>query len=82
MTYPDELRAVAARVMWFEPPEASLRYLKRFHAYLTYGTLEEILITRKYFNDNEFNDVLQDPPAGVFDARSWTYWNLVYGHNA
>ncbi len=67
--------------MWFEPPDASLRYPKRFHAYLTYGTLEDILITRKYFNDNEFNDVLQDPPAGIFDARSWTYWNLVYGHN-
>jgi len=82
MTYPDELRAVAGRVIWFEPPEASLQYPKRFLAYLmTYGTLEDFVITRKYFTANEFDDVLQDPPAGIFDARSWTYWNLVYGHD-
>ena len=50
MTYPDELRAVASRVIWFEPPEASLRYPKRFLAYLmTFGTLEDIVTARKYF---------------------------------
>jgi hypothetical protein len=82
MTFPEELRAVAARVIWFETPEASLRYPKRFLAYLmTFGTLEEILTARKYFTHEEFSRVLQDPPPGIFDARSWTYWNLVYGHN-
>jgi len=79
MTYPDELYTVAARVIWFESPEDSLRYPKRFLAYLmTYGTLEDIVIARKYFTHIDFDNVLQDPPAGIFDPRSWTYWNLVY----
>ncbi len=82
MTYPDELCAVAARVIWFESPEASLRYPTRSLAYLmTYGTLEDILTARRYFSQAEFQSVLQDAPAGIFDVRSWTYWNLVYGQN-
>jgi hypothetical protein len=82
MTYPDELRVVAARVIWFEPPEASLRYPQRFLAYLmTFGTLEDIVTARKYFTHEEFNRVVQDPPPGIFDARSWTHWNLLYGHD-
>lgn len=82
MTFPEELRAIAARVIWFESPEDSLRYPKRFLAYLmTYGTLEDIVTARKYFSNREFDSVLQEPPAGIFDPRSWTYWNLVYGHD-
>lgn len=82
MTYSEDLRAVAERVIWFESADDSLRYPKRFLAYLmTYGTLEDIVTARKYFTHSDFDSVLQDPPAGIFDARSWAYWNLVYGHD-
>ncbi len=78
--HPDELVAVAKRVVWFESPEESLRQPKRFLAYLmTYGTLEEILIAKNYFSDDDFRIALRDAPPGIFDIRSWSYWNLVYG---
>jgi hypothetical protein len=80
MTHAPELCAVAQRVVWFETPQEALHYPKRFLAYLmTYGTLEEILIVKRYFSDQDFRSALLDPPPGIFDIRSWNYWNLVYG---
>jgi hypothetical protein len=82
MKHPKELSTVAERVMWFENAEETLRYPKRFLAYLmTFGTLEDILTAKKYFSDQDFEKVLLDPPAGIFDERSWSYWNVVYKHN-
>jgi hypothetical protein len=26
-----------------------------------------------------FRKVLENPPPGVFDKRSWNYWHLVFG---
>lgn len=79
MDYSAELRDVVERVMWFENAEDALQYPKRFLAYLmTFGTLDEILIARRYFSDPDFEAVLADPPPGIFDPRSWTYWNVVY----
>lgn len=79
MTYPEELRVVAERVLWFEKPEDALAYPRRFLAYLmTHGTLEEVLTAKKYYSERVFKAVLDDPPAGIFDAASWMYWNHVY----
>ncbi len=69
MTYPKDLCGIAERVVWFERAEETLRYPKRFLAYL------------KYFSDEDFQEVLLDAPAGIFDARSWSYWNSVYKNN-
>jgi hypothetical protein len=77
-----ELRKVAERVVWFQNADEALRYPYRFLAYLmTYGTLEEVLVARKYFSDEDFEAALQDPPPGIFDIRSWSYWNGVYGRH-
>lgn len=82
MNYPDEVRSVAERVIWFETAEETLRYPKRFLAYLmTFGSLEDILTAKKYFSDHAFMEALSDPPAGIFDECSWSYWNGVYGRN-
>jgi hypothetical protein len=54
---------------------------KLFLAHLmTHGTLEDIAIAMKYYSDADFDLVLKDPPAGIFDLRSWNYWNLRYHH--
>jgi hypothetical protein len=82
MNYPAELREVATRVLWFEQPEEALSYPRRFLAYLmTYGTWDEVLTVRKYLTDRDFEAVLEDPPTGIFDMRSWTYWNHIYGRS-
>jgi hypothetical protein len=79
--YSEDLQKVAKRVVWFKSPDESLTDTKLFLAHLmTYGTLEDILVTMRYYTDADFERVLTDPPAGVFDLRSWNYWNLRYHH--
>lgn len=81
MTNPEELRRVAKRVVWFKTPEEALADKTLFLAHvMTYGTLEDIIATMRYYSDADFNLVLTDPPAGIFDNRSWNYWNLRYHH--
>jgi len=73
------LQAVAKRVVWFKTPEDTPRDVKLFLAHvMTYGTLSDISTTLQHFSEGDFEAVLNDPPAGVFDRRSWTYWNLRY----
>jgi hypothetical protein len=77
----EELERVAKRVVWFRAPEETLQEPKLFLAYLmTYGTLEDIATAMKHYSEADFDLVLKDPPAGIFDRRSWNYWNLRYHH--
>jgi hypothetical protein len=80
MSYPDELRAIAKRVLQFEQPEEALSYPRRFLAYLmTHGTWEEVVTAEKHFADRDFQAVLDDSPPGIFDPSSCAYWNRFYG---
>ena len=79
MTPSDDLLEVARRVIWFDSPETALANWKFFLAHvMTYGTLDEVRTVKKYFSDAEFEAVLDSAPPGVFDNRSWAYWNAVY----
>lgn len=81
MTDSEELRRVAKRVVWFKTPEEALEDKQLFLAHvMTYGTLEDIVTAMKYYSDADFDFVLADPPVGIFDRRSWNYWNLRYHH--
>lgn len=81
MNHTEELRKVGKRVVWFKQPEETLKEPKLFLAHLmTYGTLTDLVIAMKYYHDEDFDVVLADPPPGIFDIRSWTYWNLRYHH--
>lgn len=73
----ENLQAVARRVVWFKKPEQALQETKLFLAHvMTYGTLSDISTTLQYFSEADFEAVIDDPPAGIFDLRSWTYWNV------
>ena len=75
-----DLLAVAPRVIWFEPPEKALADPIRFLAYLmTYGTLEDIAVVRRYLDLEDFCEALENAPAGIIDERSWAYWNVMIG---
>ncbi len=75
-----ELVALAPRIIWFEPPEQALSNPIRFMAYLmTYGTIDELNIIKKYVGEDDFKEALINAPAGIFDKRSWSYWNVIYG---
>ena len=74
-----DLETVAKRVIWFKAPGDALRDVKLFLAHvMTYGTLSDITTTLHYFSEDDLEAVLNDPPPGVFDRRSWIYWNVRY----
>lgn len=77
---PEDLRAVARRMVCYEPPEEALRDPALFLAHLmTYGTVQDLVTAEKYFTPADFRRALENAPAGVFDPRSWAYWNTVFG---
>jgi hypothetical protein len=74
-----DLLHVAKRVVWFKAPDDAVKDVKLFLAHvMTYGTLTDLTTTLQYFSEKDFEAVLNDPPPGVFDRRSWTYWNVRY----
>lgn len=74
-----ELLAIAKRIVWFASPEETLKDPKKFLAYLmTYGFHEDIEEVKKYTTSDDFIYALEHAPPGIFDPRSWNYWNLVY----
>lgn len=76
----DDLLKVAPKVVWFEPPERALADPVRFLAYLmTYGTIEDIAVVRRYLSLDDFREALEQAPPGIIDARSWAYWNVMTG---
>lgn len=79
MTNRAELEAVARRVVWFYEPEAALLDTTLFLAHvMTYGTIEDLITTKQFFTDDDFRRALEQAPAGVFDPRSWAYWNTMF----
>ena len=74
------LEAIAERVIWWKPPADALADRRYFLArVMTAGTFDEVRLVRAHFPPDAFRAVLDDPPPGVFDPRSWAYWNLVLG---
>jgi hypothetical protein len=76
------LLPVAARVFWWGNPEAWLNDPLRFAAQvMTYGDWNDTALTLELLGDSLFIMALQNPPAGVFDIKSWTYWHHRYHLN-
>ena len=75
-----EIHAIAARVIWFEPPQKALSDLPRFLAYaFRYATHEDMKILRTYLSDDDLRQALAAAPSGIIDARSWSYWHALLG---
>ncbi|HEV2856637.1 MAG TPA: hypothetical protein VHC97_27870 [Thermoanaerobaculia bacterium] len=75
-----DLEQVARRLFWWKPPSEALEDPIRFLAQvMTYGTIEDLAVVRRHFPEGAFRDVLANPPAGVFDPRSWSYWHVRFG---
>jgi hypothetical protein len=75
-----DLEKIAARLFWWKTPQEALADSQRFLAQvMVYGTLEDVITTRRHFEDDALRSVLADPPPGLFDPRSWAYWHLVLG---
>lgn len=76
----NDLEHVAKRLFWWKSPSEALSYPNRFLAQvMTYGTTEDLGVVQRHFPESAFRDVLANPPAGVFDPRSWNYWHVRFG---
>jgi len=75
-----ETRALAERLVWFEPAEAALADPIRFLAYaFARATHEDMSTLRGFLTDDDLREALDRAPPGIIDPRSWAYWNLVLG---
>ena len=75
-----DLLNIAPRIIWFEPAKAALADPIRFLAYLmTYGTVEEIKVVKRYADLDDFREALEHAPPGIMDERSWAYWHIKLG---
>src|SRR5262245_22661892 len=75
-----EIDAVARRVVWFEEPLQAIANPIRFVAYaMTYGDYADIAVIRKQLTEADLLEALSHAPPGIFDPRSWAYWNLKLG---
>jgi hypothetical protein len=75
-----ELLSVAERVVWFKAPSEALADPVHFLAHvMTYGTVEDLRALEGVVGQGEFREALEHAPPGIFDARSWAYWNLKCG---
>ena len=73
------LRELASRYVWWESPERALLRRSRFLCQLLQlGTAEDVRLARQKLGDEALRDALRAAPPGVLDARSWTYWHLVF----
>jgi hypothetical protein len=74
------LRLLVRRLLWWERPAEALRRPRRLIAQvMTLGTWEDVEFVRPLVGDEGFAAVLDDPPPGVFDPRSWSYWHARLG---
>lgn len=75
-----ELLRVARRVVWFDTAENTLADPVRFLAHvMVFGTIEDLQALHGMVGKDMCQEALERAPPGIFDARSWAYWNLVCG---
>ena len=75
-----DLERVVSRLFWWKSSAEALADPIRFLAQvMTYGTIEDLTVVERHFPESAFRDVLDNPPAGVFDPRSWNYWHVRFG---
>ena len=77
---PSDLAQLARRLVWWKPPEETLRAPDRLIAQvMALGTWDDIELAKRHWGVDAFRRVLATPPPGVFDPRSWNYWHVVFG---
>ena len=73
------LHKVARRLLWWKTPEAALTDTHRLLAQvMTYGALSDVQVALERYGRTAFLETLLHAPPGVFDARSWRYWHLMF----
>ncbi len=72
----------SARCLWFETPEEAIEDSARFAAYvLTHGDFDDVSALMEQLDLDDIREALDNAPPGIFDPRSWVYWNAMVGRD-
>ena len=72
----DRAIAMAQKYVWWKTPTETMAEPGLLLAQMmTMGTLEDVQWMLSFTSSDELRAVLGDPPVGVFNGRSWTYWH-------
>ena len=73
-------QAMARKYVWWQPPDRTLAERRLFLAQvMTLGSVDDVRWLLSHVSEDRLRGVLRDPPAGVFNARSWRFWHLRLG---
>ncbi len=76
------LRRTSLRCIWYKTPEEAVLDTADFAAHvLTYGRIKDWSVLREQLSDDDIREALDNAPPGIFDPRSWAYWNLMVGRD-
>lgn len=74
------LRNIAKKVVWWKTPEETLKDEKHFLAYvMTYGDWDDAAFIEYCFGKEKLKEIILQAPAGIFDPRSWSFWQIHLG---
>lgn len=80
LPHTQDLENVARNTVWYKQPGEALDEPLHLIAHvLTYGTHEDIVTLQQYISDEDLREAIDHAPPGIFDPRSWAYWNLKIG---
>ncbi len=73
----DRLLAIARRAVWWQDPDTALGRPVTLAAHvLAKGSLEDVRDLERAYGRDVLRKAVADAAAGIFDARSWTFWLL------
>ncbi len=74
------LRSLAARYIWWMPPDQAMQFPQRIAAQvMNIGAWEDVVELVDAVGDDYLRHVLRTAEAGHFNARSWHYWHYRLG---
>ena len=72
----DRAVSMARKYVWWKPPAETLAEPALLVAQMmTMGTIEDVRWMLLCTSSDALRAVLRNPPVGVFNGRSWTYWH-------
>ena len=80
LTVGSQARKLARKYVWWQSPEETLADARLLVAQLmTVGTAEDVRWLLSVASSEDLRCVLRDPPVGIFNARSWSFWHVRLG---
>ena len=77
----DRLETMARCLIWWEPPETTLRQPVRLvQQAMAIGDWDEATFITDLYGDDRLREALAASPPGVFGPASWSYWHKRLGY--